>query len=221
MILSDAIGEIQRRIGWRSDLADRITTQLMEAQKRIERDPRILRPWWLVQEYSNAAFKTTASTRTVAVPANFLGEDEEAGDLYVYDVTDTEDPYHELTKDDAGHLRATQLGGGEPTHYALVGSNIELYPLPDAEYVLRWHAWFGDTVLTYAGDLANTNNWLTQSPFLLIGLAGETIAQLVSNAVAKEAFTAMYTDDIARHNAMVLERQLAGEGDVLMMGGDD
>jgi len=54
---------------------------------------------------------------------------------------------------------------GEPTHYALIGGQIELYPTPDGDYTLN-HVYVAEIAALSDG---NTTNWLlTAAPDLYV-----------------------------------------------------
>lgn len=218
MTPDDAVDFIQLQLGFRSGLNSEIITKLNDCMVMLEDDVRLERPGFLLQEYSNAAFKTTASTRTVAVPSGFLGESEADGGLYIYDAAE-EDPYIELTKNSDGRdMRAYFVETGQPEVYKLRGRlQVEFFPMPDAEYVLRWFAYFRDSTPIVEGGA--TNLWLTHAPYLLISEAGLLIASATRSQGAVQFFSAMNTAERAKLIAKTIAEE--EENEPSCMGGDD
>lgn len=205
---------IKEQLGFRSDQDGKIIRDANVVQRRLEDDESFGDIWFLTREYSDVGFVTTAGEKNVAIPTSYLSDAEEHGGLYIYD-TSLEDPYVELTRDDSGLIRAAFAGSsGRPSHYDLVGSNLEFGPVPDAEYTLRWFAKFRDASIIAGGA---TNQWLTHAPYLLAGETGMIVASAVQNAAAIQFFTSLAATERARFTAKTIER----EADAAEMGGDD
>ena len=205
---------IRQQLGYRTDLNDKIFADANLVQDRLENDEELGNHWFLTQEYSDAGFVTAAATKTVAVPSTFLDEDEDHGGLYIYDSTAT-DPYIELKREDSGLFRRAFEGtSGQPTHYDLVGANIEFGPTPDAIYSLRWFARFRDADIL-EGSTANL--WLTHAPLLIVAETGLMIAGSVHNDKAVGFFS-----DLAKSERRKLTlKNFSRETEEASMGGDN
>ena len=214
MTMDEAIAWIQRQLGFRRALASEIQTSLQQAIIRIELDATLSRPRFLVQEYSDAAFVTTAGTRTVAIPTGFLQEAELDGGLYIYDST-ADDPYIELTKAEPAYVRGAFTESEQPTHYGIQGANLIFGGIPDAAYDLRWFAYFKDNAAITGSE---TNLWLTHRPFLIIGEAGVHIAS-AARSPSLDYFSQLLTAERKALEATVVVDEEADSSS--SMGGDD
>lgn len=182
MTRDEMVAAIHRHLGFRSDQTANILLELPLALRRLEYAPT--KPWFLLS--SDEALATVADTATVALPSDFIEEYEEDG-LSIYSPDDEE--WIALVKNDLDVLR--KLFGstaGFPSGYAIVGSSIHLYPIPDDAYDLRLSYYGNDTALSAGGD---TNGFLTHFPEFLIGTIGIRIAQTLRDKDALVAFREM------------------------------
>lgn len=214
MTVDEAIAWIQRQLGFRRALASEIQTAIQNAIVRIELDATLVRPRFLLQEYSDVAFVTTAGTRTVAIPTGFLQDAELDGGLYIYDST-LDDPYVELTKAEPAYVRGAFVESEQPTHYGIQGTNLVFGGVPDAAYDLRWFAYFKDNAAISGGD---TNLWLTHRPFLIIAEAGVHIAS-ATRSPSLDYFSQLLKAERQALEATVVVDQEADSS--ASMGGDD
>lgn len=214
MTMDEAVAWIQRQLGFRRALASDILTSLQQAIVRIELDATLVRPRFLLREYSDVAFVTTVDVREVAIPTGFLQEAELSGGLYIYD-TDEDDPYIELTKAEPAYVRGAFTETEQPTHYAIQGTNIIFGGIPDDAYDLRWFAYFKDNSQISGED---TNLWLTHRPFLIIGEAGVHIAS-ATRSPSLDYFSQLLKAERQALEATVVVDEEADSS--ASMGGDD
>lgn len=179
MTRDEVVSLMQIQLGFRTDQSTNLITCLQAAQVTLEREA--VKPWFLLSAVS--VLVTVADTRTIALPDDFLGENEE--DKIFYIPADTEDDPVELEKDVNQQLLATYAREeGTPEAYAIVGTNMHIYPLPDDVYTLQWTYYAKDTVLSTNVE----NQWLAHFPLLLAGEAGMLLAPAMRNAEATAIF---------------------------------
>jgi hypothetical protein len=77
-----------------------------------------------------------------------------------------------LVKESDEYLRTKWYTPGEPKGYKWLGEQLEIYPIPDAEYSLILPYYAADTVLN--ADIEN--KWLQYAAYWLIGIAGTLLA---------------------------------------------
>lgn len=199
MLGSDAVSDMQRQLGFRSDLAAECLTELQNAQVRYESGVKIMGstgsflPWFLLTEV--ASVTTVASEERVPLPADFIREEEDDA-LWRFNplTTDVTAQWTELQKDELAFLRGDQPGTGTPLKYCLLGVYWRLKPTPDTTYTLKAMYKAKDTVIASG----TTNKWLTYCPFLLIGGAGYRIAAAARDQQAMGIFAALEQDEIVK-----------------------
>lgn len=194
MTRDQAVAVIQEALGFRSDLANSIITQLVNAQVSMEEGP--VYPWFLLS--LDSTIVTTASNAKVKVPTDFLEESEDHA-LYIED-EDGNDIM--LEKEEYDHLKSVfgveSDSEGFPTHYSLDGLYFRLFPIPDGLYTLRM------SYYKRGEDLSSSNIenvWLKHAPWVLIGLAGERIASSLRDDKAKTYFHNEYAKGVVSMNA--------------------
>lgn len=192
MLRSEAVALIAARLGNRTDLNNSIITEMKLMQSTLEAGEFI--PWFLLTEFSEIL--GSAGEERIPLPTDFICEYEH-GTLWIYDANDTEDPWKELTKDDYDALKAAKTGSARPTHYALVGLNFRVLPVPNAAYTYKMiyyanaqelssdieNAW-----LKYAADWLITETGAKIAPYLAMGEAAasfKTDALIAKNRVFK------------------------------------
>ena len=170
---SELIDRLARRCGsktataFRAKIVDEVTAviDLLEMGSFM--------PWFLENE---ADLTTVASTRTVALPSDFLREVDD-GVVY-YQKSSTE--YMELVKTEKERLDASFLTGdpGEPEGYALWGTNVYLGPTPDDAYTIKWPYYKSEQTANPFADNGNavTNKWLIYATEWMLSQAGYMLA---------------------------------------------
>lgn len=198
MLRSAAVSLIQRRLGYRSDKADEILSELQIAQDFLEEGVEVIGPqrniftivpWFLLSEIMTAT--TTATVERVAVPAGFIREHDPDA-LWYFDSTlaaTDANKWVELWKGDLDVLRDEFLGTGPPKAYTLDGGYFRIFPTPDAAYSLKMLLYMKDTVLSAATD--TENKWLKNAPQLLIGEAGGKLAMSLRDMKAEAHFVSL------------------------------
>lgn len=201
-----ALDLLMGRLGNRTsaDLRAKCLAEMVNVQQNmLERGPTL--PWFL--EATDDGLACVAATREVAVPGDFLREHEEGMLL----IQDSAGVWQEMEKDDYDALISYWTYDGTtdpPLHYALVGTNFLLVPLPTAARSMVLTKYYAKD--TAPSDTASTNLWLTYAPNLLIGETGMIMAgQYLQNKAAFAQFQQqatlgrqqLLTDNIAREEA--------------------
>jgi hypothetical protein len=186
MLGSAAVSVVQRYLGFRTDLLLPVQDEFAKAQDKFEggiptNGGGTFMPWFLIKD--SAGLATVANSRSVALPDDWLLENEE-DELFLYDPTNTEEPYCTLIKDDPDSLQRSLSGTGRPQAYALVGTGYRLYPLPDDIYQLQTSYYGADADF----DMAAENKWLKYVPNLLIGEVGMAMT-IPTRESRQEVFT--------------------------------
>lgn len=184
-------------------LQTQVITEMKFQQEELEKGELGLMPWFLRQEYTDAAFKTAAGMAMVTVPPGFLREWEEARVALFYQDTTLDDDWVPIPKVDYDEGK-NEFGGdvpGKPQAYTLMGLVYRFWPVPDAVYSLKALIYVGDTVLSTNVE----NSWLKYAGKLLIGKTGQMVAgPLLRDDAAKKFF-----DDMAAQGAAALVRDNA------------
>lgn len=217
MLRDAAVTLILNRVGQRGGsvgpidtvLQAQILSEFLVQQEELEHAESGLMPWFLEQEYENAAFKTAASVITVAWPPSFLREqDEQRCALFYQDTSVSGDQWVPIPKADYDELK-TKFGGevpGKPQGYCLMGTNYRFFPTPDAIYPLRALVHVADTTLATNIE----NGWLRYAGRLIIGKTGLAIAALAARDDAATAYfqdmmtkglAGLHVDNVARKEA--------------------
>ena len=176
-----AVAAIRRQLGFRTDLASDITSELQIAQAELEKGPT--KPWFLVSEDSYK--RTTVGEQRLELPSDFLEEVEDGVLRYVPDTpADNSDESNEvdLVKEDYDILRKNYLlnTGGPPEAYCLLGKYFRIFPTPNEAYLIRMI--YFKKALTL--DTNIENEWLEHVPLLLMGSAGLKIATALRDSGA-------------------------------------
>lgn len=213
----EAVSEIQRVLGYRSDKATEAALLLNYQQQECERQPDL--PWFLREE--NTAMVSVAGDPRLPLPTGFLKEWQEdplavqtlnASGLTIWKT---------LAKDTPSYLRETtqetgDLGFGFPLGYNRDAVSFILFPTPDDIYTFRMIYYKADVVLAVDAD---ENKWLINLPYLLIGRAGLRIAGAVRDQSASQTFGLMIQESMAKINNWNTELEEAGARRIV--GGPD
>lgn len=191
MLRDDAITRMKRKLSWRTGttIDAQIVQVLQDAQRVIENSGLKLPnglgvpvPWYL--EKVDHEIELVAGTSLYDLPSNFIKEME---DFPPYALS-TEGRRLELIKT-IPNAAETQLVPlmGPPQVYYHAGTKIKVLPEPDAAYVLY---------LSYVKQGASLetnieNEHLKYVPELLMGVAGEEIANDLRDKEAVTAFQKM------------------------------
>jgi hypothetical protein len=189
MLRDDAVAIAQMLMGFRTDQAANIVTMFQFVQTQFEMGP--IRPWFLLQE--DSLVRTTVGDERIEIPQDFIAECDELPLRYRPDDYPTEDEV-QLRKDAYDVLKknfapSTILQNAQqiPQAYARVGNYFRIFPLPDANYMIRLIYYARDTVLSSNVE----NKWLKYSPDLFVGKAGKLLATGLRDAGAYGEFTKM------------------------------
>ena len=209
MTRDEAVVQIQRLLGLRTDLTSEIIGALKDEQVELESRPIL--PWFLISEISSIS--TVSGEERVQVPTDFIREVD--GDaLYRYDSSGP--TWTALVKDDVEYLRGYYAGAtGAPKAYALEGKYFRLFPTPDDSYTLKLVYYKEDSKL----DTNIENNWLKYAPALLIGGAGLRVAEYIRDKDAISIFQAMQADAFRRLDIEDTARDMANRNTLFIAGG--
>lgn len=210
MTRDEVIQLVTFRLGNRSDMAARavlemplIQTQLLEGNSWL--------PWFLeVDTAAPNSLATTAQTRFVTLPADFLAEMEE-GHLWIT----VNGVRSRLVKQDFDTALARYPEIGTPVVYSLGATKIDLFPLPADVYDLDFK-YYGRATNMAAANVQTL--WLEHASDLVIALLGETLAgkhirndQLAASfkTDATEAWNRLYAKHTAR-SEVNMSRSMGG-----------
>lgn len=223
MLLDKAISEVQQILGWRSDKVAEITAALQYAQDEREK-PGMTFPEWLRNPGTSAVITTVAGTLAYSIPADYIQDSEERdGNIYYFtgasiasrtvflkkrSYEDAQQIFFGVWPNDDGNPldQTAAIPPGIPTDYVLSGSLIFLYPPPDAAYGLRWKYWAKAATQT----LGQTNAWLTNAPWVLIGDSAKKLGADLGNANAVQTASGVLAAAEANLFRSVISRQEAG-----------
>lgn len=210
MNVSDCLDLLMSRLGNRMEAGLRATclSEMKLFQRtKLEKGPTL--PWFILSE--TASSNTTAGERRLALPDDFLREDDESR---VYLITAAGKKI-ELEKGEYAELTAMEDSSeneaeseGQPTHYALKGNYFHLFPTPDQVYTVqfRYYAKQDDPTDTTSSE----NAWFEHAPDLIIAevgvvVAGQHIQDIEKVALfqtqANEARARMFVEATAREEA--------------------
>lgn len=215
MTRDEAVSEVQKVLGYRTDKVPEIQSLLLFQQQELENQADL--PWFLREEILTLV--STPLIERMATPPGFIKEWQDDG-LYIQrtDTTSNRIVWDKLAKDTPSFLRTTlQVDGtpGVPKGYNRDFNGYILFPTPDAIYTFRQIYYKADTTLT-----ANIENkWLKFLPYLLIGRAGLRVAGATRDKDAIASFTFMVQEGMGRINNVNTELDEAGGRPV--MGGED
>ncbi|MBN9497857.1 MAG: hypothetical protein J0H39_13960 [Alphaproteobacteria bacterium] len=128
----------------RADLTAQIADFVALCEARVNRELRVRQ-----MEVTGPNISTVAGQRTIPLPADFI----EPRAFQIADTTNT--PITGMALDQFSTTYAGN-GQGRPTHYAIVGANLYLGPIPDAVYAVQ-PFYYGK--IPALSD-SNTTNWL-------------------------------------------------------------
>lgn len=169
MIRTEAVGIIQRGIGFRDDLSTEIIAALKYAQRTVELGRTL--PWFLKEE--DQTLTATLGSAEIALPTGFLREVE--GESLRYEDESTShwvflQKFLDLNRFEDS-VTDEDIVPGRPRAYYLRKSTVRIMPERDVAYDLTWSYYKADTVL----DADVENAWLLHAPDILIGKAGMQI----------------------------------------------
>lgn len=207
--------EIRNKLAYNTGLSSSlIVTSINNAQNLLEEGPIL--PWFLESDY--VSLTTTIGDEKVALPTNFIREVEEKA-LWYYDST-ADSPWVELAKnvleDNRTTFNTANTISGPPKSYSIQGSNIRVFPKPDAVYTLKFIYYKHEDLLTAGSD---TNDWSTNFPYLLIGKAGGLLAMDSRDKDGMQIFSAIEAMEMDRLGRAVDARKWANF--TMQRGGDD
>lgn len=191
------------RLGGRTDLADAVLAEMRAAQLRLERMPSL--PWFLLTSDLQVLGPTVTGQSYIALPVDFLMEEEDE-DIYIYDSTaDTGEQYISLQKATSDIAQDQFQGSDQPKYYSLIGEKLIFQPTPNAAYALRWRYYAADDTLT----LETENLWTKYAPLLIGAHAGVALATAMGNSNALTLFNADLTIETSRIVKETVARQEA------------
>src|SRR5690242_17073530 len=187
MTADQAIKEVQQIAGFRTDKADLILLMLGYFQSEREKPGMTFPPW--LRKTNDSAIVTTKNISIYNIPSDYIQDTEELeGNLYLYTgglgVQQSrtiflkkqnfegfqkryfgEWPYVYANPPQALADQSDTIQPGAPIDYVLRDTDVILGPTPDNTYNISWRYWAQDI----QPALGQTNKWLTNAPWCLIG----------------------------------------------------
>jgi len=218
MTRDELVTEIRNKLGYNTGLTESyITTAIDNAQDLLEQEPEL--PWFLETEISSIS--TVADEERIPVPSDYIRSIPD-NPLWYFNTSGSGAPWIEIVKESMGTLRAWQAGQietereGAPQAYALQGKYFRLFPTPDAVYTIKHIYYKTDDKMTTG---AETNEWATEAPYMLIGKAGMLLTLNSRNVKSQALFGGIYQDAAMRLGFKSEAREHAGA--VYVRGGAD
>lgn len=216
MNLAKVRSTVQRRLGFRTDLADTILDVINEVREELDGDERLGHPWFLLSEVTTTT--TVIAEHRVQIPADYIGIEDNFR-LYYYnaDAEDVEDKWVPIPKVPINWARDLEPGEeGPPVYYDLKGDDFWIFPLPDAEYTIKM-MYFGKTA-AYTTD-GDERDWIMYEPQLVIA---KTVLKIATDLRDTELMGIQKSEmDFYWDQARVRIIARETNGQVLTMGGDD
>lgn len=211
MTKDEVITEIQRGLGFRSNLATTIAAQLDATQRQLEMGKTL--PWFLIT-YDALLPYTANADGTIDLPTDFLRMHDEHDFYYVEEDTNT---VRVVTPRKNYTEARTTYGDTEdaseatrPTVIVLRGrTDALLYPVPTEDFDLYLTYYHSEPLpSTLAGG--ETNEWLTIVPELIIGEAGLRSAALARDKDAMTIFSGRRDAGQRALMGEIVEQEIAG-----------
>lgn len=175
MTKDDVITRIKRGLGFRTDLDDAIVDALVEAQMLLEGATTL--PWFIEKAAtlytSNDGLISGTVAASVPLPSDFIRIVEDEGFRYL-ETSEQNGLWLHRRPYDESRTYYLEDDAQAPIAYTLRGASIVFFPAPDEVYPLDWTYYAKQEALT---GTAATNQWLINVPYLLIGMAGRTVAK--------------------------------------------
>lgn len=211
MNFGEAVANVAKKLGNRTDLNSSIETEMQLAQAELEATRTL--PWFLLKEFYT---DLSASAEKVEVPTDFLREYEE-GALWLEDATTTPSTFTVLQKTSFDTLRGVETSGESdevPTYYSLVGGEFHLAPISASAERLRIVCYVRGDALASSTD---TNVWLDNNPEMLIAKTGMRMAQYLRSTELFAMFQSQYIEAVQSQEIVNVAREMDNfEG---LMGG--
>ena len=200
MNLGEAVANIARKLGNRTDLDTAIANELRLAQTELEHAAQL--PWFMLDEEQYADIE--AGTERVELPIGFVREYEE-GALWIENDDGT---YDKVVKVHFDVLRQVESSGDDdevPSYYSLVGSYFHLAPAPAAACRLRIICYTVEGTLTNDED---ENGWLTYAPEVLLAKAGMRMSQYLAATNLYAMFQSQYVEAVKAMGVETTAREM-------------
>jgi hypothetical protein len=212
MILSRAITNIQRGLGFRKAGDNEIINIIADAQEMLETiTPTTPLPWFLLTE--RASTSSVAEEERIQIPSDFIQEAEDTTIWLVRPDGEGEVPLRKYTEQDLRVLMQEYGGYSQENdveryryNYALTGEYYRIFPAPRDVYTFKHMYYQRQTVMT---DPNETNNWLRYAPWVLIGSAGEELALGLRDTIALQYFQGKKAAAMAAMTQFTVNRDVA------------
>lgn len=217
---SAAVTKAKRLLGFRvgADLDDAIIEALQEAQRELEKGRTL--PYFLIVR--QVSLSLTTPWTYLNLPERFLREVEDEP-IFWLDTSDGDSRYTPLRKARYDQTRAyiqsvaldlSDEDQDTPLYYALLPTQIAIFPTPTSDKTFFWTYFKGAELLTTDVE----NSWLANYPDLLIGRAVELVGEDTGNAQAVQKGQKLFARWAEIMRNVEAERELAGAP--IAMGSD-
>jgi hypothetical protein len=198
--LTDMIAALRFRLGNKKGIDADILREIQFAQTRLQEDPTI--EYWFLLNLSTIVLPEGQAE--IPFPDGFIRESE--GNLPYIDLGTS---FPELEKMTMSHARnCFGAGVGMPRAYSLGDNVLQVYPIPDKQYNLRFSYIRQEPVLT-TDPVMGTNAWTTEAMQMLLNKAGIPLAQALRDKDALAAFTNDFNVAFAEMMTRVVQREEA------------
>lgn len=209
MTRDEVVNLVRDALGFNKALSiDVIYRHMQAVQASYERgaDTQPL-PWFLFQH--DATIETVVDQKAVALPENFIDFDE---DFSPYLTVNSKTypiqvaKFHEILPD-------IDEVSARPTHLVLAGSEILLFPVPNAEYTINFpHYARSANIVT-----SNEHVWFTEFPLLIEQETISRVARATRDEVAMKASTvnqerAAYLSKVESRRHALIQYTMGGRG---------
>lgn len=203
MTKTEAVAEIRRILGFRTDQSDNIILGLRRAQRLLELGQSL--PWFLISE--DAVLTGAADVAYVAFPTGFIREVDDEPWYFTMTGDDSTTklkkvPYDQLL-DIGRNPETSEEETGVGIYYAIRTTRFYVRPIPTAAWTMTGSYYKAADTL----DSASTNNWLTYAPEVLYGAAAMSMARDLRDDYAYKTAETLFKEASARVLADTITRE--------------
>lgn len=145
------------------------------AQTEMEGDTG--KPWFMFSHYTDAAFVTVANQEYVALPATFVGLEEDQPAVWWYNSgTTNADKWEPLKRAVWSDIKNYYQGDlpGVPRDFDIFNDRIYMRPIPDGAYLLKLPGYFSQMSIA---DTSAETTWTKWAPDLLAAMTLVHVAE--------------------------------------------
>lgn len=194
--LTNMLAALRFRLGNKKGFEADFLREIRFAQKRLEEDPTI-RYWFLLQ-FSSIVL--TPGQNSIQFPDGFIREYDDV--LPTISINGEDVELDRVDLDEAKEMFGTATG--VPQVYVMVDNLLQVYPKPDAAYVVTFPYMKREPTL---GDSVEENAWTVEAEQVLLNKAGIALAQGFRDKDALANFTNDFQTAFAELMTRVVQRE--------------